>query len=79
MVNPNPFSDRVNIYFTTEKPEQVTINLYNESGTIVLTNQVTAKAGSNQAKLTGLGRLASRVYIIQVKTSTGILNQRLLK
>lgn len=79
VVNPNPFTDKLLVQFTSEKAELVTINLFNDAGTLVQSNRVAARAGSNQVKLKDLQWLASGVYFIQVRTSGGILNQKLLK
>ena len=79
LVNPNPFTDRLMIYFTSEKEETVTVSLYDNAGKTVVSNQVSVKPGSNQVKLKDLGKLAAGVYIIKVKTSSGTLNQKLVK
>ncbi|MFT3910997.1 MAG: Ig-like domain-containing protein [Ferruginibacter sp.] len=79
VVNPNPFTDKLMIYFASEKAETVTVKLFDNAGKAVVTKQIAAKEGSNQVKLKDLGSLASGAYFISVKTSAGELKQKLVK
>ncbi len=78
-VNPNPFSDKLIVYFTTEKSELAVVKLFNDAGAVMTSSLSYARPGANQIRLNDLGWLAAGIYTIQVKTSNGILSQRLLK
>lgn len=79
VVNPNPFTDHLIAYFTSEKTETISVDLYDNAGKNVASMSYTTKIGSNQVKLKNLNKLAAGVYVIRIKTSTKTLNQKLVK
>lgn len=79
VVNPNPFTDNVNIYFTSVKAGTVTISLRDNTGRQVYSRQTTVQSGSNTINLKNLDRLSQGIYILSVKTDEAVINQKLVK
>lgn len=78
-VNPNPFHDRINFIVTVEKQEQILVEIVDFSGRTVHTKQLEAKTGSNQVTLEKLNVLPGGIYVLQLKTTDAVVQQRLVK
>jgi hypothetical protein len=66
---PNPFSDRLRVYFTLRVDADVTLKVYNVAGEPIQTVDLPAKAGKNEIVWLGDnqagGRVASGTYILR--------------
>lgn len=78
-VYPNPFRDQVDMAVTLVRAEKCTVDLYDVSGKLVRTMSATANAGLNIISFTGLANLASGTYFIEVKSSEGVVRDKLFK
>ena len=76
---PNPFADKVTVYFVSSKEEQVALTLFTNAGEKIWSGNVTVKSGVNNIKLNNLGGLSRDVYIIQIKTSSEVFTKKLVK
>lgn len=77
-VYPNPFSESTVISYTTQKQQDVTIEVYNLLGELVFSKELTKQtSGSHEFSLNALK--ANGLYLVKVKTEnlTGV--QRILK
>lgn len=79
VLNPNPFQNKISIHLNSIKQEMVEIDLLSFEGKIVLTKNAVVKIGSNEITLNDIGLFPAGMYIVKVKTSEGILNQKIIK
>jgi len=70
-VYPNPFTDRVRLYFTLRVDAQAKLHIYNVAGEPILSLESAGKAGANEIIWQGLNeigaRCASGVYILNLR------------
>lgn len=68
---PNPFSDRLKIYFTLRVDAQVQLRIYNVAGEPIRTLEMAGRAGPNQLEWLGDNqagqRVASGAYVLRVQ------------
>jgi len=79
-VSPSPASSQASIQFTLQSPTQVHINIFDGNGRPmmnVITNQRFA-TGSHKLPLTGINKLASGVYYVQLETETRKVVEKLI-
>lgn len=78
-VHPNPFTDVVNVYFTSQRRGNVSISLRDNTGRTVYSSNRSVQSGSNTIMLNNLSQIPKGVYIISVKTDDAVINQKLIK
>ena len=70
-IYPNPFSDRVRVYYTLRVDAQVSMDVYNVAGEPIRSIDQPGKAGVNELIWDGFagpgGRCASGVYVLHLK------------
>ena len=77
-VYPVPFSNKLNIDFTTQKPENVNIFLIDASGRVLISQKVNSISGANNTEI-NTTQLSSGVYILNIETSNGIIRKQIVK
>jgi len=65
-IGPNPFSNVVNVQYTTVRSATVEINIVNSSGQSVYSNSLMAHAGYNEFQYTEGSRLSPDVYLLTI-------------
>lgn len=77
---PNPFIDRVNLSVATDEATNLRVRILNAAGQTVYNAQAQAQRGTNVIPVTGLARLATGQYIIEVRTDNNdVFTQQLIK
>lgn len=78
MVYPNPATNIITIAASLGKSQNVTLNMFDMNGKLVYTiSQINADA--NYSKSISLDGLASGVYMVQLVTNNGSVQQRIVK
>ena len=77
-VSPNPTNNDLNLKFETTDNANVTINVQDIFGRVVLTQQVDANKGFNTVTVT-TSEIPAGAYFLNVNDGTSILTQRILK
>ncbi len=78
-INPNPFTDQVNISFASPKMGTIIISLMDNTGRQVYRSYKIVQIGLNNIKLNSLNYLPSGHYILSVKTDETVINHKLIK
>jgi hypothetical protein len=78
-ITPNPFTEALNIQLSLDKAQQIDIQLVDMKGRVVTSKNVQGQEGTNAVLCNGLSSLPDGIYIIRVKTTEGIFQQKLLK
>jgi alkaline phosphatase D len=79
MIYPNPFSSQVSVQFNVYKSEDVTLEVYNAAGALMLKNNLgLVTQGLNHAQFDG-STLPSGYYLIKLKGSKSSISQNLIK
>jgi hypothetical protein len=78
-VNPNPFTDILNVTIASRQEGQFTIKLLSVDGRTILNKRVAASTGNNSFSLDGLAYLTPGVYVLEVQIGSQIARQRLVK
>lgn len=78
MVYPNPAHDMVTVSAQLKKLQDVTIRMYDINGKLVFTTFIN-NADVNFARTISLEGLASGVYVVQILTDEGLVQQRVVK
>lgn len=78
-VYPAPFTDKVNIAISSEKADRAVLNLFDNTGKLLASQQQPIGKGITNLALTNLGRLASGFYILKVQVGDEITIKKLTK
>ncbi len=78
-IMPNPFSDFIKLDLNMQNTEPVIIQMIDVSGRIVYTKNVQVAKGNNVVICNGLSGLAAGIYLINIKTTDAVLQQKALK
>jgi len=79
-LSPNPFSDRLNLDFTSDEKGQAEVRILNSGGQSVITRRITVNKGRNNIKLENLNKLATGTYIVQLVLNDNIMyHQKIIK
>lgn len=70
---PNPFTAQLNMSLSSEINQQVTASLYDAAGKKVFSEIKSLYAGNNSFAITGLDRLTTGLYYLEIKDITGKL------
>ncbi|HEY8690185.1 MAG TPA: Ig-like domain-containing protein [Chitinophagaceae bacterium] len=76
---PNPFSDKIMATVTLDFATTIYINIYDANGSLMKKQNMQAVKGLNIITVTGLERLASGIYIIEIKDDHQIMREKLFK
>lgn len=76
---PNPFKDKVQVAINADKAEWVDINIYNGSGSKIRMERAPVIKGLNIVDITGLEKLASGIYLVEIKDSSVLLKAKIIK
>lgn len=79
IVYPNPFSRRVQIRVNSDKAEKVAINIINNNGVLMSTQEAYTKIGDNNITINKVDALPGGVYYIEVASSTRSLKTKVMK
>ncbi|MBL7701319.1 MAG: T9SS type A sorting domain-containing protein [Ferruginibacter sp.] len=79
IVYPNPFSRRVQIRITSDKAEKVAINIINNNGVLMSTQQANMQVGDNNIAINKVDALPEGIYYIEVVSSTRSLKTKVMK
>lgn len=66
VVYPNPFSRRVHVKINCDNPEQISINVINNAGTVVRTQAASVAKGDNNITITNVDDLPPGIYYLEV-------------
>ena len=78
--SPNPFTENLNIHFTTTGNGLGEITITSINGQKIIAQQTAVSKGYNNLKLNGLNRLAPGMYTVQLTINgTIISNQKIIK
>lgn len=77
-VYPNPATGELNVLFNSSSSTRVTVNVYDITGKLVMSNQSSAAEGNNQVKL-DLSGVERGTYFVNLQTDYKSLNKRLVK
>ena len=78
-VNPNPFTDHINLGIKMSAKGTVTVNLTDLSGRKVISKQITLSSGSNNFNVNDLGQLAKGIYILDISGDGDVMRFKVLK
>ncbi|MES2431950.1 MAG: GEVED domain-containing protein [Bacteroidota bacterium] len=78
-VRPNPFIDHVDINIDQEKAAPIFINIVDAVGKTIYKNTIAGSAGINLINIDQLSKLSVGLYVINVNTSKGTTQFKLVK
>lgn len=78
-VYPNPFRDKIELAITTNSAGKANLLIYDLSGKLVLSREAILVKGLNVIPLTGLDKLSSGTYFLDVNSNGDILKTKLFK
>ncbi|MBK7122301.1 MAG: T9SS type A sorting domain-containing protein [Chitinophagaceae bacterium] len=79
-VSPNPFTENLNVRFTSGESGTAQIRIVNSTGQTMLSKQALISKGYNNIQVEGLSGLATGMYVAQlIMNGTIIDNQRVIK
>jgi hypothetical protein len=76
-IYPSIATENTNISYQTSKAGQVTVNLFDLNGRIVMKKSITTEAGLNTISLSGLSALSAGQYIVAVNSPESTNSQRI--
>ncbi len=77
-VYPVPFSDKINVDFTSQKSENVNISIMDASGRLVISKNLNSASGVNSTQV-NTSQLPSGVYILNIQNSNGVVRKQVVK
>lgn len=78
-IYPAPFTDNVNIVVSSEIRAQTSINLFDNTGKLLVSQQSVLNKGVTNLSIDNLGKLTSGMYIIKVQAGDVVVIKRLIK
>ena len=79
LVYPNPFSKMVRVKFQCEIPEQITIQIVDNNGTILRKQIESAQKGENNIEVRNVDDLLPGIYYLEVATNNKTMRTKLMK
>jgi hypothetical protein len=79
IVYPNPFSRRVQIRVNSDLAEKVAINILNNNGVLMSSQQAQTQVGDNNITISKVDALPGGIYYIEVVSSTRSLKTKVMK
>lgn len=77
-IYPNPTTENINIKLFLNKPSEIQVNVFNQSGQLITTNLSDELAGEQIIKL-NISNLPKGVYFLQVISASQTINKKLIK
>jgi type IX secretion system substrate protein len=74
----SPAHENVDVRFTSDRQQELQINIYNLQGSLLFTKQMFAQKGKNQSSLT-LSSLKKGFYILNIESEKGQISEKLIK
>ena len=71
---PNPFTSNFIISYRAAEKETITIRMFNVSGQLALTKNVTVNSGNNNINITEAAQLARGIYVIQLNKGNNMIS-----
>lgn len=78
LVAPNPFNNYLQVILDNPKSEPAQIHLLDQQGRFIINKSQTLQKGTNLISLEGLNVLPAGTYLLQIKTTSGSVFQRVL-
>ena len=78
-VYPNPFRDKIEMAFTMNHAEPISITIHDMSGRTCLSRQDRTVQGLNVISLKGLDKLQPGIYFVEVRGTIVIMQAKLYK
>ncbi len=78
-IYPAPFTDKVNITFSSEIKNQATIQLFDNTGKLLITQQNNINKGVTNLSLENLDKLAKGFYIIKIQAGESVIVKKIVK
>ncbi len=78
-ISPDPFSEKIQVTFTSKEDGQFRVRLIGADGRIIRTERVNGVRGNNSFNLEGLGNLTPGLYILEVSIGSEIAREKLIK
>ncbi|HMK02756.1 MAG TPA: T9SS type A sorting domain-containing protein [Ferruginibacter sp.] len=78
-IYPAPFTDKVNVTVSSEVSTQAKINLFDNTGKLLISQQAVLNKGVSNVAVDRLSGLARGIYIIKVQVGETIITKRLIK
>jgi uncharacterized repeat protein (TIGR01451 family) len=79
IISPNPFSDYININTQWDNAENVTINIFNVQGKIMVSKKVPLNKGNNDIRIENLSNLPAGNYYLQMVSPHQKIIQKIAK
>jgi hypothetical protein len=78
-IYPNPFSNNINIDYTSLTNETATLKLISDDGKLINSQKVSLRIGENHLKIINNDKLTKGIYIVELSTNSKRLLKRVLK
>jgi hypothetical protein len=78
VVYPNPFNNEINIIFENIANEEVTVEIFDQTGRIILTKKINTTQTSTYTTI-DLSELKPAVYNLRTKSDTYLFNNKIIK
>lgn len=78
-VYPNPFREQISVQWHSESAETVVVRLLDMNGRVAFQTSLASVKGNNNYSVGGLDKLVPGYYAMQIVTSAGVLQQKLVK
>ena len=78
-IYPGPFTDKVNVVISSEVKTQSNINLFDNTGKLLVSQQTVLNKGVTSLAVDNLGHLSKGLYIIKVQAGETIIVKKLIK
>ena len=78
-IYPAPFTDKINVVVSSEIRAQSNIDLFDNTGKLLISQRFGLNKGVNNLSIDNLNRLATGMYIIKVQTGDVIVTKRVIK
>lgn len=78
-IYPTPFTDKVNVVVSSETRAQSNIDLFDNTGKLLISQRSVLNKGVTNLSIDNLDRLATGMYIIKVQAGDVIVTKRIIK
>ena len=78
-VYPNPFTDKIYVELQLDNEQKVEFNLYDGNGKVVNSKTIMAQKGLSTFQFNYLGSLPKGMYVIEARSSAGLMTTKLIK
>ncbi|HEX5023698.1 MAG TPA: T9SS type A sorting domain-containing protein, partial [Agriterribacter sp.] len=79
LLSPNPFNDKINISFYSDKRQTIQFSIIDMQGKIIMTKQLDCTPGRYSYQMGGLLPLSSGVYFLRAQTPSNMYVQRVVR